>query len=77
MHELRVGLNPVDDVILKPSALGRRWNEHPKSAIRRARELGVPQLKFNARSIGYRLSDILRAEAQAVVVEPQEATVAK
>jgi hypothetical protein len=67
MQEAKVGFNPVDDVILKPSALGRRWSEHPKSAMRRARELGVPQLKFNARSIGYRLSDILKAEAQVTV----------
>jgi hypothetical protein len=67
MQETKEGLTPVDDMILSPTQLGRRWGKHPKSALRLAKDLGIPQMKFNQRVIGLRLSDVLKAEAQAVV----------
>ena len=52
--------------------LGERWSGiHPKVALQRAKRLGLPIVKFNARSLGVRLSDILKAEQEATVAPHQ------
>jgi hypothetical protein len=58
---------PADDKIFSAVMLARRWGEiHPKVALQRAKDLGLPIVKFNARSHGVRLSDILRVEQEAM-----------
>jgi len=60
-------LEPHQDRILSPAALGERWGIHPKIALDRARKLNLPIVQFNARSLGVKLSDILEAERKATV----------
>jgi hypothetical protein len=47
--------------------LSERWGIHPKVALIRARSLKMPIVQFNARSIGVRLSDVIRVELEATV----------
>jgi hypothetical protein len=60
-----VTIEPHQDRILSIATLGERWDIHPKVALRRARQLHLPIIQFNARSFGVKLSDILKAEAEA------------
>jgi len=60
-------LEPHEDRILLISALGERWNCHDKTALKRARKLGLPIVRFNARTLGVKLSEVLRAEQEATV----------
>jgi hypothetical protein len=62
-----VTIDPFQDQIFNMRHLGGRWRVHPKVALKRARELGIPILQFNARAVGVRLSDVLRAEAKVTV----------
>jgi hypothetical protein len=58
-------LPPESDILFTLAALGQRWKCHPRSAQKRAIELGVPILKFNRRAFSVRLSDVLNAEEKA------------
>jgi hypothetical protein len=49
------------------SALGERWGIHPKIALNRAKKLNLPIIRFNARSLGVKLSVVLKAEQEATV----------
>jgi hypothetical protein len=60
-------LAPHVDRILTPKSLAQRWDVHPKVAMRRARKMGLPILKFTERSVGVRLSDLLEVEQQIVI----------
>lgn len=61
-------LPPSEDIILSMAALGRRWGDiHPKVACKRAKALGMPLIHFNSRSIGVKLSAVLKAEREATV----------
>jgi hypothetical protein len=60
-------LPPAEDIILSMAALGRRWDIHPKVACKRAKALGMPLIHFNSRSIGVKLSAVLKAEQEATV----------
>ena len=67
-------LDHARDKVFDSYLLGDRWDMHPKRAILRARNLGIPELRFNSRSIGWKLSDILEAEARITVVKPEGVT---
>jgi hypothetical protein len=58
-------LDPDKDRILTYYDLGGRWSCHPKVAYQRVLAWGLPVIKFNKRAHGVRLSDVLRAEAEA------------
>lgn len=61
-------LPPSEDIILTMAALGKRWGGiHPKVARNRAKALGMPLIYFNSRSIGVKLSAVLKAEWEATV----------
>jgi hypothetical protein len=63
-----VPLPPSEDIVLSMADLGKRWsNIHPKVACKRAKALGMPLIYFNSRSIGVRLSTVLKAEREATV----------
>jgi hypothetical protein len=66
--EQSVILQPHEDCILSIAAVAKRWADiHPKVALKRVRQLGLPIIQFNARSLGVRLSDVLKAEREATV----------
>ena len=44
--------------------LGSRWQCHSKTALRRMQRLGVKPIKLTKRSILFRMTDVLRVEAQ-------------
>ena len=58
-------VDPDKDRILTYFELAERWSCHQKVAAQRAAAWGLPVIKFNARAHGVRLSDVLRAEAEA------------
>jgi hypothetical protein len=58
---------PHQDRILSIATLGERWDIHPKVALKRARQLGLPIVRFNARSFGVKLSAVIKAEQEATV----------
>lgn len=58
------GIGPGEDRILPPKVLGLRWGTTSKVAMQRAKELGIPIIKFNERALGVRLSDVLTVEAR-------------
>ena len=60
-------IDPRDDRLMGFSALGERWECHPKVAAKRAVKLGIPLVRINRRVVQVRLSDVLRAEAEASV----------
>jgi hypothetical protein len=60
-------LEPYQERILSMVTLSERWGIHPKVALIRARSLKMPIVQFNARSIGVRLSDVIRVELEATV----------
>jgi hypothetical protein len=57
-----------DEVLLGSRALGRRWSEHPKVAYAKAIKLGARPVRFNARNVKFRLSEIVRIEEEATCV---------
>jgi hypothetical protein len=59
-------VSPAEDRILSPDLLGERWNVHPRVALERAKNLGLRPVKFNTRSQGFLLSDVVALEAQLV-----------
>jgi hypothetical protein len=58
-------LEVAEDRLLSARKLGSRWDCHPKVALRRAKELKIPLVRFNARVHAVRLSDVVRAEQEA------------
>jgi hypothetical protein len=60
-------LEPHQDRILSMAVLGERWGIHPKIALNRAKKLNLPIVRFNARSLGVKLSAVLKAEQEASV----------
>lgn len=67
-----VKLSPVahpdlDERLLGSRELGRRWSEHPKVAYAKALKLGARPVRFNARNVKFRLSEIIRIEEEATV----------
>jgi hypothetical protein len=56
-----------DDVLLDYSALRKRWGKHPKTAARIMKRYGVRPMRLTARSVLFKLSDVLRVEAEAAV----------
>jgi hypothetical protein len=62
-----VTIEPHQDRVLSIATLGERWDVHPKVALKRARQLGLPIIQFNARSFGVKLSAVLKAEQEATV----------
>src|SRR5258708_34199029 len=60
-------LEPESDLLLSATKLGHRWDCHPKVALRRAKGLGIPLVRFNSRVHAVRLSDVIRVEQEATV----------
>ena len=54
-----------DERLLGSRDLGRRWSEHPKVAYAKAIKLGARPVRFNARNVKFRLSEIIRIEEEA------------
>jgi len=54
-----------DERLLGSRELGRRWSEHPKVAYAKALKLGARPIRFNARNVKFRLSEIIRIEEEA------------
>jgi hypothetical protein len=50
----------ADDKVLPMPLLGRRWNCHSRVASDRVKQHGLRIIRFNARSFGVMLSDVLR-----------------
>ena len=44
--------------------LGRRWNCHPRVATARVKQHGLRVIRFNGRSFGVMLSEVLRLEQE-------------
>jgi hypothetical protein len=65
-HPLPI-LPPHEDRLLTMRTLGERWGIHPKVALLRLKDMGVPIVRFNARSIGVKLSAVLKIEQEATV----------
>jgi len=59
-------LDAKDDCLFTYAELGKRWSCHAKVAYQRVQDWGLPVVKFNTRAHAIRLSDILRAEAEAM-----------
>jgi hypothetical protein len=66
-NEKSVTIEPHQDRVLSIATLGERWDIHPKVALKRAKQLGLPIVRFNARSFGVKLSAVLKAEQEATV----------
>ena len=54
----------TDDKVLPIALLGRRWNCHPRVATDRVKQHGLRVIRFNARSFGVMLSEVLRLERE-------------
>jgi hypothetical protein len=54
----------TDDKVLPIALLGRRWNCHPRVATDRVKQHGLRVIRFNARSFGVMLSEVLRLEQE-------------
>jgi hypothetical protein len=54
-----------EERLLGSHELGVRWSEHPKVAYKRAIAFGAKPVRFNARNIKFRLSEIIRIENEA------------
>jgi hypothetical protein len=62
-----------EERLLSTRELGARWSDHPKVAYKRAIKLGAKPVRFNARTIKFRLSEIIRIETEATVgFDPNE-----
>jgi hypothetical protein len=55
-----------EEVCFDYNALGRRWGKHPKTAARIMKRRGVQPMRLTARSVLFRLSDVLQVEANAI-----------
>jgi hypothetical protein len=62
-----VTLGPAEDQILLFAQLGIRWGCHPKVAKKRVKKFGIPEIAFNMRVRGVRLSDVLKLEEDSTV----------
>ncbi len=56
-----------EERLLGSRELGHRWSEHPKVAYAKALKLGARPVRFNARNVKFRLSEIVRIENEATV----------
>ena len=62
----KANISPAEDRILTSGLLGKRWSIHPRVALERAKRLGLRPVKFNARSQGFLISDVVALESQLV-----------
>jgi hypothetical protein len=53
--------------------IGLRWSCHPKVAYARAIKHGARPVRFNARTVKFRLSEIIRIEEEATATTGVEA----
>ena len=54
----------TDDKVLPIALLGRPWNCLPRVATDRVKQHGLRVIRFNARSFGVMLSEVLRLEQE-------------
>ena len=55
----------IEERLLGGRELGFRWTCHPKVAYTRALKHGARPVRFNARTVKFRLSEIIRIEEEA------------
>jgi len=55
----------IEERLLGGRELGFRWTCHPKVAYARALKHGARPVRFNARTVKFRLSEIVRIEEEA------------
>jgi len=55
-----------EEVCFDYYALGRRWGKHPKTAARIMKRHGIEPMRLTAKSVLFKLSDVLRVEANAM-----------
>jgi hypothetical protein len=66
MVKLRAVAPPeIEERLMGSRQLGIRWGEHPKVAYAKALKLGARPIRFNARNVKFRLSEIIRIEEEA------------
>jgi hypothetical protein len=63
--QLTVAPPGIEERLLGGRELGTRWSCHPKVAYARAIKHGAKPIRFNARTVMFRLSEIVRIEEQA------------
>jgi hypothetical protein len=54
----------ADDKLLPIALLGRCWNCHPRVATDSVKQHGLRVIRFNSRSFGVMLSEVLRLERE-------------
>jgi hypothetical protein len=54
----------TDDKVLPIALWGRRWNCHPRVPTDRVKQHRLRVIRFNARSFGVMLSEVLRLEQE-------------
>jgi hypothetical protein len=67
IRNLSAMIDPAEDRIFSMGDLSKRWGIHRKVALQRAKKLNIPIVRFNERSLGVKLSDVLEAERDATV----------
>jgi hypothetical protein len=63
----------IEERLLGGRELGSRWSCHPKVAYSTAIKHGARPVRFNARTVKFRLSEIIRIEEEATATTGVEA----
>jgi hypothetical protein len=64
--KLSTSVPEQEEVCFDYHALGKRWGKHPKTASRIMKRHGIQPMRLTARSVLFKLSDVLRVEANAI-----------
>ena len=64
------GLTPQTDALFSYEELAQRWNLTVFVAKRTAKKFGLPIIRLTSQSARVRLSDVLKAEQEAVINLP-------
>jgi hypothetical protein len=64
------GLTPHTDALLSYEELAQRWNLTVFVAKRTAKKFGLPIIRLSSQAARVRLSDVLKAEQEAVITIP-------
>jgi hypothetical protein len=67
VKQISVTLPALEEHLLGSRELGTRWSYHPKVAYATAIKHGARPVRFNARTVKFRLSEIIRIEEEATV----------
>ena len=74
MNDQRTVASPeIEERLIGGREIGIRWSCHPKVAYARAIKHGARPIRFNARTVKFRLSEIVRIEEEATATTGVEA----